>query len=133
MGEYTASFSTGVETGVILVTIIIIIIIGAQCPEISSHPISLHLCLDWPEEQARVTLRIPLNTLFRNRLHQARLCARSHLARRCLKAAFRVPLRPAPPRPVRSAAPTSGGRLGLLSPRTHPTGARPSRSSSPCI
>ena len=80
MGEYTASFSTGVEMGVILVTIIIIIIIiGAQSsPEISSHPISLYLCLDWPEEQACVTLRIPLNTLFRNRLHQARLCARSH-------------------------------------------------------
>lgn len=52
--EYTVSFSTGVEMGVDLV-IIIIIITGAQSsPEISAHPISLHLSLDWLEEQASV-------------------------------------------------------------------------------
>lgn len=129
--NYAPSFSTELETGLI---IIIIIIIGphrrSSSQALSVHPISRPPCLACLEAQASVVPVVPLSALLLYGLRQAPLCARSHFAHRGLNAASGSP---AQPRPRAPAAPPSGGVLGLVTLRSYPTRARPSRSSSRCI
>lgn len=116
MEEYTLSFSSAIEMGIVVI-IIIINVIPAQSPALLVHPISRPPCLDSLQAQASVVPGVPLSALPLNRLHHAPPLRALPLCTPGLNSASENPVPPRPPRP-RQRPPVAAGWVSLLLART---------------